>query len=82
MLGALGAAMAGGCLIENDIRSAMRSGGWDPVVTPLGGASLGLASVMAVAGLRAARNPELPPLGNGERLDNQRRRFEMGDRPS
>jgi hypothetical protein len=67
-LGALGAAMAGGYLIENEFRSAMRPGGWDPVITPVAGAGFALAVAMGVGGVREASSAELsPPRGRSSR---------------
>jgi hypothetical protein len=53
-LGGLGAAMAGGYLIEKEFRGAMSPSGWDPVVTPIAGAAFVLALTMGVVGLRGA----------------------------
>ena len=53
-LGVLGGTMAAGYLVENEFRSALRSGGWEPVVTPVAGVGFALAVAMAVLGLRGA----------------------------
>ena len=51
----LGAMMAAGCLIENEIRGAIRAGG-DRVAGAVGGVMFALAVAMAVVGVRAARS--------------------------
>jgi hypothetical protein len=55
-LGALGAMMAVGCLIENKFRSVIRAGGGDPVVAAVGGVAFALAVAMAVVGVRGERS--------------------------
>jgi hypothetical protein len=54
-LGALGAMMTVGCLIENRIRNAIRTPGADPIVAVVGGAGFALAMAMAVLGVRGSR---------------------------
>jgi hypothetical protein len=51
-LGALGAAMSAGYLVERTGRAALTPRGADPVVTPIVIAGTGLAAAMAWAGLR------------------------------
>ena len=53
VLGALGAAMTSGYLVEREFRDALGPAGWDPVVTPVAVAGSGLSAVMAVIGLGA-----------------------------
>jgi hypothetical protein len=55
-LGALGATMAGGYLIENKFRSAIRHPAQEPFPTALGGVGFILAVAMAVIGAREARS--------------------------
>jgi hypothetical protein len=50
-LGALGAAMIGGYLIEHETRTALAPGGADGIVTPVVAAGLGLCVPMAGLGL-------------------------------
>ncbi|WP_448626477.1 hypothetical protein [Geodermatophilus sp. URMC 64] len=52
-LGALGAAMVPGILLERADRHRLRPSGWDPVETPLVAGGLGLAAAMAVLGHQA-----------------------------
>jgi hypothetical protein len=55
-LGALGATMTVGYLIENKLRGALRHPREDPVVTAIGGSGFVLAVAMAVIGIREARS--------------------------
>jgi hypothetical protein len=54
ILGALGAAMSAGYLVERTGRAALTPRGADPVVTPIVVVGTGLAAAMAWYGLRAA----------------------------
>jgi hypothetical protein len=51
-LGALGAAMSAGYLVEKEFRSALSPGGWNLAVTPIAATGLALALTMAVLGFR------------------------------
>ena len=51
-LGALGAAMACGYLVEREFRSAFSPAGLDPAVTPVAAAGFALSVAMARSGLR------------------------------
>lgn len=51
-LGGLGAAIVGGYLGERLVRERLAPGGWHPLESPLLLAGIGLASAMAVLGLR------------------------------
>jgi hypothetical protein len=51
-LGALGAMMVGGYLVEREFRTAFRPAGRDRVVTPVAAVAFGSAIPMAVLGLR------------------------------
>lgn len=51
-LGALGAAMTCGYLVEREFRSALSPAGLDPVVTPVAAAGFALSVAMARWGLR------------------------------
>jgi hypothetical protein len=51
-LGALGAAMSAGYLVEKEFRSALSPGGWNLAVTPIAAAGFALAVAMAVLGFR------------------------------
>jgi hypothetical protein len=53
-LGALGAAMVPGALLERADRHRLRPSGWDPLETPVVAGGLGLAAAMAVLGHRSA----------------------------
>lgn len=55
MLGLLGAMMTGGYLLEREFRSALSRSGSDRVVTPVAATGSSLSVVMAVLGLRDAR---------------------------
>jgi hypothetical protein len=50
-LGILGTAMVGGYLLEKEFRAAMAPSGFDPVITPIAAAGVGLAVAMAAIGL-------------------------------
>jgi hypothetical protein len=52
-LGVLGAAMAGGYLVEQEFRKAMTPARWDHAVTPVAAAGFTLAVAMARLGLRS-----------------------------
>jgi len=52
ILGALGAAMTCGYLVEREFRSAFTPSGLDPTVTPVAAAGFALAVAMARSGLR------------------------------
>ena len=54
MLGALGATMLLGYLLERSDRERLRPGGLDPVETPIAAAGLALSGAMAVLGHRSA----------------------------
>ncbi|HZJ07267.1 MAG TPA: hypothetical protein VFD59_17605 [Nocardioidaceae bacterium] len=51
ILGALGAAMTGGYLIEQEFRDVLSSSGWDPLVSPVAAVGFGLSATMALVGL-------------------------------
>lgn len=51
ILGALGAAMSCGYLIEQEFRDALSPGGWDRLITPVAAAGFALSVSMAVVGL-------------------------------
>ena len=52
ILGALGAAMSCGYLVEQEFRDALSRGGWDRLITPVAAAGFLLSVSMAVVGLR------------------------------
>lgn len=52
ILGTLGAAMACGCLIEQEFRGALSPKGWNPTTTPILATGFTLALAMASLGLR------------------------------
>jgi len=53
ILGALGAAMTGGYLIEREFRDVLSPTGWDPFVTPVAAVAFVLSAAMALVGLSA-----------------------------
>ncbi len=53
VLGALGATMTGGYLVEQEFRDVLSPDGWDPVVTPVAAVGFVLSVTMAVMGLSA-----------------------------
>ena len=52
VLGALGATMTCGYLVEREFRSAVDPAGWNATTTPIATAGFTLAAAMAVLGLR------------------------------
>jgi hypothetical protein len=59
LLGALGAAMSGGYLVEREFRAAVSPSGWDPAVTPVAASGFLLSVVMALVALGDTRRPSL-----------------------
>jgi hypothetical protein len=57
VLGALGAAMMAGYLVEHEFRSVLTPAGLSPTATPVAVTGFGLAAAMAVLGLRPAAEP-------------------------